>query len=95
MALAPKRGQSGAGLLKTRTIGARNWPDQESGDPGAVQSVWYHLAGADREHARMHMTIAMPGATAQSTGLPDKRKENGVWIMNAGTSTAHLMTPGE
>jgi hypothetical protein len=58
-------------------------------------SVWYHLAGADREHARMHMTIAMPGATTQSTGLPDKRKENGVWIMNAGTSTAHLMTPGE
>ena len=58
-------------------------------------SVWYHLAGADREHARMHMTIAMPGATTQSTGLPEKRKENGVWIMNAGTSTAHLMTPGE
>ena len=57
-------------------------------------SVWYHLMGADEEHARMHMTIAMPGATTQSTGLPDKRS-NGVWIMNAGTSTAHLMTPGE
>ena len=58
-------------------------------------SVWYHLAGADREHARMHMTIAVPGATTQSTGLPDKRTESGVWIMNAGTSTAHLMIPGE
>jgi len=58
-------------------------------------SVWYHLAGADREHARMHMTIAMPGATTQSTGIPDKRVDNGVWLMNAGTTTAHLMTPGE
>lgn len=58
-------------------------------------SVWYHLLGPDREHARMHMTIAMPGATTQSTGLPDNQKQGGVWIMNAGTSTAHLMTPGE
>ncbi len=58
-------------------------------------SVWYHMAGPDREHARMHMTIAMPGATTQSTGIPDKRSDNGVWLMNAGTSTAHLMTPGE
>ncbi len=58
-------------------------------------SVWYHMLGADREHARMHMTIAMPGATTQSTGLPDNNKQGGVWIMNAGTTTAHLMTPGE
>ena len=58
-------------------------------------SVWYHLAGADREHTRMHMTIAMPGATTQSTGIPDKRSDNSVWLMNAGTTTAHLMTPGE
>jgi hypothetical protein len=58
-------------------------------------SVWYHLMGADREHARTHMTIAMPGATAQSTGLPDKRANNGIWIMNAGTTTAHIMVPGE
>lgn len=58
-------------------------------------SVWYHLMGADREHARAHMTIAVPGATAQSLGLPDKPRQDGVWIMNAGSSTAHLMTPGE
>jgi hypothetical protein len=58
-------------------------------------SVWYHFAGADRERARMHMTVALPGATAQSTGLPDSRRVDGVWIMNAGTSTAHLMVPGE
>jgi hypothetical protein len=58
-------------------------------------SFWYHFAGADKEHARMHQTIAMPGATAQSTGLPDKRTNNSIWLMNAGTSTAHLMLPGE
>jgi hypothetical protein len=58
-------------------------------------SVWYHLMGADRDHARTHMTIAIPGATTQSTGLPDNNKQGGVWIMNAGTSTAHIMTPGE
>ena len=58
-------------------------------------SVWYHFMGADQEHARMHMTIAVPGATTQSMGLPDKAGQGGVWIMNAGTTTAHLMTPGE
>ena len=58
-------------------------------------SVWYHFMGADREHARTHMTIAVPGATTQSTGLPDTNKQGIVWIMNAGTTTAHLMTPGE
>jgi len=58
-------------------------------------SVWYHLVGPDREHARTHITVAVPGATTQSTGLPDNNKQGGVWIMNAGTTTAHLMTPGE
>src|SRR6195256_5042979 len=58
-------------------------------------SVWYHVMGADAEHTRRHMTIAVPGATTQSTGLPDNPKQGGVWIMNPGTTTAHLMTPGE
>ena len=57
-------------------------------------SVWYHVMGADKDHTRNHMTIAVPGATTQSIGLPDNNKQGGVWIMNAGTSTAHLMTPG-
>jgi hypothetical protein len=57
-------------------------------------SVWYHMLGPDREHARTHVTIAVPGATTQSLGLPDNNKAGTVWIMNAGTSTAHLMTPG-
>jgi hypothetical protein len=58
-------------------------------------SVWYHLMGADKEHTRSHITVALPGATSATTGLPDNNKQGGVWIMNAGTSTAHLMTPGE
>ncbi len=57
-------------------------------------SVWYHLMGPDKEHAREHMTIAVPMATAASLGLPDNPKQGGVWIMNPGTTTAHLMTPG-
>src|SRR4030095_14927348 len=57
-------------------------------------SFGYTMNGADREHARIHTTIAVPGATTQSTGLPDNNKQGGVWIMNAGTSTAHIMKPG-
>ena len=57
-------------------------------------SVFIHMMGPDQEHARMHTTIAVPGATAQSLGFPDNGQKGGVWIMNAGTTTAHLMTPG-
>jgi hypothetical protein len=58
-------------------------------------SVWYHVMGADPDHLRNHMTIAVPMATGQSLGLPEDNKSGGVYIMNAGTTTAHLMTPGE
>ena len=57
-------------------------------------SVFYTLAGADQASARLHMTIAVPGATAASLGLPDNNKMGGAWLMNAGTSTAHIMVPG-
>ena len=57
--------------------------------------MWYSVAGPDREHARPHHAmIAVPGATTQSTGLPEHPKNGGAWIMNAGTSTAHIMLPG-
>jgi len=58
-------------------------------------SVWYHLMGPDKDHPRSHMTIAVPGATQASMGLPENGRGGGVWIMSAGTTTAHLMTPGE
>jgi hypothetical protein len=57
-------------------------------------SAWLHVMGADAEHTRKHVTVAVPGATAQSMGLPDNGRQGGVWIMNAGTTTAHLMIPG-
>ena len=57
-------------------------------------SVWLTMNGADQARARIHTTIAVPGATMQSLGLPDNNKQGGAWIMNAGTSTAHIMTPG-
>src|SRR5919201_4950317 len=57
-------------------------------------SVWLTMNGPDREHARIHTTVAVPGATSQSLGLPDNPQQGGMWIMNAGTTTAHLMIPG-
>jgi hypothetical protein len=57
-------------------------------------SVWYSMNGKDQASARIHVTVAVPGATAASLGLPDNNKQGGVWIMNAGTTTAHLMIPG-
>lgn len=57
-------------------------------------SVWIHFSGPDMEHARLHTTTAVPGATTQSLGLPESPKQGGAWIMNPGTSTAHIMTPG-
>ena len=57
-------------------------------------SVFYNLGGPDRERARAHTTVAVPFATAQSLGLPDNNKMGGAWIMNAGSSTAHIMIPG-
>ena len=75
-----------AALDKAEADGSRVKPE--------YGSVWYDMNGADQAHAHIHVTIAVPGATSQSTGLPDNPKQGGVWIMNAGTSTAHIMTPG-
>jgi hypothetical protein len=57
-------------------------------------SVFYTRSGKDATTVRTHVTIAVPGATAASLGIPDNNKMGGAWIMNAGTSTAHIMTPG-
>jgi hypothetical protein len=81
----PDKGK--AEFAKTEADGTRVKPE--------FGSVWYHAMGPDPEHLRMHMTIAVPMATGQSLGLPTDGKAGTVWIMNAGTTTAHLMTPGE
>lgn len=57
-------------------------------------SVWLTMRGSDQESAGVHRTIAVPGATTASTGLPENPGEGGAWIMAAGTSTAHIMIPG-
>ena len=57
-------------------------------------SVFYTVSGKDQASARRHVTIAVPGATTATLGLPDNGKQGGAWIMGAGTSGAHIMTPG-
>lgn len=57
-------------------------------------SVFWNFSGKDAATGRAHMTIAVPGATTASTGLPDNNKLGGAWIMGAGTSGAHIMLPG-
>ena len=57
-------------------------------------SVFRSLSGQDQATARLHTTIAVPGATADSIGLPDNPREGGAWVMEAGSSSAHIMIPG-
>ena len=57
-------------------------------------SIWFRMDGADQAGALLHATIAMPGATTESTGLSDNRRSGGVWLMDGGTSAAHMMIPG-
>ena len=56
-------------------------------------SFFRSMNGPDEASARVHQTIAMPGATTASSGFPDNRGQGGAWIMAAGTSEAHLMVP--
>jgi hypothetical protein len=76
-----------AALDKAEKDGTRVKP--EFGSP------FITLSGKDQATARMHTTIAVPNATAQSMGLPDNGKMGGAWIMAAGTSSAHIMVPGQ
>ena len=59
-------------------------------------SMYYTMAGADADSANLHMTIAVPFATGESTGLPEEGSYTraGTWIMQAGLSSAHVMLPG-
>jgi hypothetical protein len=67
---------------------AGKWTKPEFG------SVFYNLTGPSQAQARAHATICVPGATTQTLGLPEDGTKGGAWIMNAGSSAAHLMTPG-
>jgi hypothetical protein len=67
---------------------AGKWPKPEMG------SVFYNMTGATQATARLHATICVPGATTATIGLPENGNQGGAWIMNAGSTAAHLMTPG-
>ena len=62
-------------------------------------SVWYSVNGQDQASANAnnpHITIAVPFATSDTLGLPNEGgySQSGSWIMEAGTSAAHIMIPG-
>jgi hypothetical protein len=57
-------------------------------------SLWMSMNGSDQAGARTHTTVAVPGATTASIGLPDNPRQGGAWIMDAGKTSAHIMTPG-
>ena len=59
-------------------------------------SVYYTLNGADAASANIHLTVAVPFATSESMGLPTEGSYTlaGTWIMEAGTTAAHIMLPG-
>jgi hypothetical protein len=67
---------------------AGTWPKPEFG------SIFYNMTGADAATARSHATIAVPGATNKTLGLPENGQQGGAWIMEAGSSAAHIMMPG-
>jgi hypothetical protein len=83
----PDKAASKAAFDKAEADGTRAKPE--------FGSVWYHVMGADADHLRTHLTIAVPGATGKTLGLPESGAAGDVWVMNPGTTTAHLMTPGE
>jgi len=62
--------------------------------PPVYGAGFYGLAGADPATARGHVTIAVPFATTETLKLPSKPTASGAWIMDAGTSAAHIMVPG-
>jgi hypothetical protein len=81
------RGERTAAIEAAEANGSRALP--------VYGSVWWHYQGQDMNGAGRHHTIAVPNGTAASTGFPDSPQPGGVWLMNAGTPTAHLMIPGE
>ena len=62
-------------------------------------SVWYALTGQDQASVtphQAHITVAVPFATSDTLSLPSEGAYTraGAWIMEAGTSAAHIMIPG-
>ena len=73
-------------IKELETSGKRVLPEYGAGH--------YGLQGKDQASARSHVTIAVPNATAASLKIPDKPSTSGIWLMDSGTTGAHLMIPG-
>ena len=58
--------------------------------PPTPGSRGYTLSGPDRQQAKLLLTIFLPGATAESTGLSTERSD-GTWLMCPGSPGAHIM----
>ncbi|MDX1394288.1 MAG: hypothetical protein R3195_07855 [Gemmatimonadota bacterium] len=61
--------------------------------PAEYGSMWLATNGPDMANASTHVTIAVPGATGATTGLPESRDAGGAFLMAGGTSEAHIMVP--
>ena len=75
--------------------GARSFPElfasggpEAEVSPGAMQ---YALVGPTRQDAVLRVSINLPHATAESTGLPTEEQLEGPWLMWGGTEAAHIM----
>lgn len=75
---------------------ARHQASEQDGSRIAPEfgSLFISMRGADAESANKHTTIAVPGATGESIGLPEDSNSGGAWIMQGGSSYAHIMIPG-
>ncbi|MDX1566228.1 MAG: hypothetical protein R3223_00410 [Longimicrobiales bacterium] len=58
-------------------------------------SFYFHAVGTSPDNLRMHSNIVVPFATGETLGgIPTSRQPAALWLMQAGTSSAHLMLPG-
>jgi hypothetical protein len=83
---APNAKEAEALVQAAEKAGMRKVPEFGSGN--------YGLVGNDQATARGHVTIAVPFATTDSLKLSSKPIATGAWIMDSGTSGAHIMVPG-
>ncbi len=59
------------------------------------RAVTYSIRGAELQNSLPLMTIYLPGATAESTGLSTTPSHYRPWLMFADTQVAHVMIPGK
>ena len=80
----------------TEAMRARHLAAEEDGSRIAPEfgSLFISMRGEDQASANKHTTVAVPGATSESLGLPENPNQGGAWIMQAGSSYAHIMVPG-